>query len=72
MSETEKNIRDDLFYQQKNGYDLMDTEERLELERYCGEYMNYLNVSRTEREAVREGIALAESKGSSPTRRAWP
>ena len=66
MSETEKNIRDDLFYQQKNGYDLMDTEERLELERYCGEYMNYLNVSRTEREAVREGIALAESKGFVP------
>ena len=66
MADTEKNIRDDLFYTQKNGYDLIDTEERLELERYCAEYMSYLNASRTEREAVREGIAYAESKGFVP------
>ena len=66
MADNEKNIRDDLFYTQKNGYDLIDTEERLELERYCGEYMSYLDASRTEREAVREGIALAESKGFVP------
>ncbi len=66
MAETESALRKELFYEQKNGYDLIDVAERLELERYCDAYKTYLNASRTEREAVREGIALAESKGFVP------
>ncbi|MDO4982837.1 MAG: aminopeptidase [Eubacteriales bacterium] len=56
-------IRKKLFYEQKNGYDLIDTEERVALESYCRDYMAYLNASRTEREAVANAIAEAEELG---------
>ena len=56
-------LRSRLFYEQKNGYDLIDTAERVKCEEYCRAYMDYLNVSRTEREAVRNAIAEAEAKG---------
>ena len=59
-------LREKLFYEQKNGYDLLDTQERVALEDYCREYMAYLNESRTEREAVRNAIALAEEQGFKP------
>ena len=65
MSEKKENkeLRKALFYEQKNGYDLIDTEERLALERYCDGYKQFLDVSRTEREAVREAIRQAEQEG---------
>lgn len=56
-------LRSKLFYEQKNGYDLIDTEERLAVEDYCRDYMQYLNSSRTEREAVNNAISLAEGRG---------
>lgn len=56
-------IRDGLFYEPKNGYDLIDIEERKKLEEYCAAYMEYLNDSRTEREAVNNAIELAEANG---------
>ena len=56
-------LRDRLFYEQKNGYDLIDTAERIKCEEYCAEYIRYLNASRTEREAVRNAIAEAEALG---------
>ena len=56
-------LREKLFYEQKNGYDLIDTDERIRCEDYCAEYIRYLNDSRTEREAVKNAIALAEEKG---------
>ena len=56
-------MRNELFYQQKNGYDLIDTDERIALEDYCGGYMAYLDASRTEREAVANAIALARKQG---------
>ena len=56
-------LRSGLFYEQKNGYDLIDTDERVALENYCAGYMSYLNDSRTEREAVNNAIALAEEQG---------
>ena len=56
-------LRSKLFYEQKNGYDLIDTQERIAVEDYCRDYMDYLNRSRTEREAVVNAIAIAESKG---------
>ncbi len=70
MAEQENlTLREELFYQQKNGYDLIDVEERLALERYCEDYKAYLNASRTEREAVREGIRQAEAAGFVPYER---
>ncbi len=56
-------LREKLFYEQKNGYDLIDTEERVKLEEYCIEYMDYLDRSRMEREAVANAIELAEARG---------
>ena len=56
-------MRKELFYEQKNGYDLIGSEERLELEDYCRDYMAFLNDSRTEREAVKNAIAMAEERG---------
>ncbi len=59
-------IKDKLFYQQKNGYDLLDAQERLACEEYCRGYMDYLDTARTEREAVKEAIRLAEEAGFAP------
>ena len=59
-------LRDQLFYQPKNGYDRIDTEERLALENYCKGYMSFLNVCRTEREAVAWTVASAEELGFKP------
>lgn len=56
-------LRSKLFYEQKNGYDLIGTEERIAVEEYCRNYMEFLNGSRTEREAVKNAIAEAEKLG---------
>ena len=56
-------LKEKLFYEQKNGYDLIDTEERLAVEDYCRGYMDYLNESRVEREAVKNAIKLAKKQG---------
>ena len=56
-------LRSKLFYEQKNGYDLIDTRERLAVEDYCRSYMDYLDRSRMEREAVANAIELAEKQG---------
>ena len=59
-------LREQLFYEQKNGYDLIGTEERIALEDYCRAYMAFLNRSRTEREAVCSAIEEAEACGFVP------
>ena len=41
-------LRSKLFYEQKNGYDLIDTEERLKVEDYCKGYIQFLDNSRME------------------------
>ena len=56
-------IKKELFYEQKNGYDLIGTDERIKMENYSAAYMRYLNDARTEREAVKLAIELAEAKG---------
>ena len=67
MNESKKSEwREKLFYQQKNGYDLIDAEESRLAFAYCEGYKQYLNASRTEREAVREAIAIAEAEGFVP------
>ena len=66
MSEEKTNLRDSLFFEPKNGYDLIGTEECVAVEEYCEGYKAYLNESRTEREAVANAIALAEAQGFVP------
>ena len=56
-------IRDELFYRQKNGYDTMSTQQRIDMEDYCRGYMAFLNEARTEREAVKMAIEMVEAKG---------
>ncbi len=66
MEEKKDTLREGLFYRQKHGYDLIDVKERLLLEAYCDDYKAFLNASRTEREAVAEGIRQAEAAGFVP------
>ena len=56
-------VRKQLFYEQKNGYDLISRDDHLASEDYCRGYMDYLNDSRTEREAVINAVALAKENG---------
>ena len=56
-------LRAKLFYEPENGYDRIDTDERIALEAYCREYIAFLNECRTERETVKNTIAEAEAKG---------
>lgn len=56
-------IKEALFYKQQNGYDTMDTAQRIAVEDYCSGYMAFLNENRTEREAVKTAIELAEDAG---------
>ena len=56
-------LKSKLFYEQKNGYDLIDTAERIKCEEYCADYIRYLDASRTEREAVNNALAVAEASG---------
>ncbi len=59
-------LREQLFYEQKNGYDRLSTEESIRMNRYCREYMEFLNEARTEREASRYAIRKAEEYGFRP------
>jgi aspartyl aminopeptidase len=65
MTEKKENdkIRKELFYKRENGYDLVTVDERVAVEDYCTGYARFLSDARTEREAVRLGIAEAESRG---------
>lgn len=65
MSEN-REWREKLFYEQKNGYDLIDAEEAKLAYAYCEGYKQFLNAVRTEREAVKEAIAMAEEAGFVP------
>ena len=58
-----ENLIENLFFEPKNGYDRIGTDERIALENYCREYMDFLNAARTEREAVRYAIEKAEDCG---------
>lgn len=59
-------FRKELFYTQKNGYDLIDTQERIACDEYCEGYKSFLDSARTERECVSMAISLAQEKGFVP------
>ena len=63
---SENNWRESLFYEQKNGYDLIDAEETKLVYAYCEGYKRFMDAARTEREAVKTGIELAEEEGFVP------
>lgn len=53
----------DLFYKQQNIFETISEDEKKASDAYCEDYKAYLQVSKTEREAVREAIKLAEKEG---------
>ena len=59
----EPDIREELFFQPKNGYDCIDREERILIEEYAEKYKAFLDKARTEREAVKLSIRMAEEAG---------
>ena len=61
--------KEELFYTKKNAYDIIKDDEITRADAYCEEYKNYLDAAKTEREAVKEAIRLAESHGFTPLRR---
>ena len=63
MSEKTEELRKALLRAPKNGYDRINAEERVELERYCKNYMKFIDAAKTEREAVSATIEMAEDAG---------
>ena len=68
----EPDIREELFFQPKNGYDCIDREERILIEEYAEKYKAFLDEARTEREAVKLSIRMAEEAGFVEYRRGMP
>ena len=64
--EEAKTLKEQLLFKKKTAYEVMTEEEKKEMEEYSKEYMWYIDHSKTEREAVRSGIALLEKKGFVP------
>ncbi len=61
-----KKLKEDLFYTRKNGR-LKCEKEILDLaDSYCEDYKKFLDDAKTEREAVKTAISLAEKKGFKP------
>lgn len=61
-----KTLKENLFYNRKNGR-LKASEETIQkADSYCEGYKAYLDAAKTEREAVEEAVKLAEAKGFVP------
>ena len=63
MSEKTEELRKALPRNPKNGYDRINAEERAEMERYCKDYMKFMDAAKTEREAVSYTVEKAEEAG---------
>ena len=59
-------LKDELFYKAKNTYEALSEEEIAAAYEYAAGYMKFLNGGKTERECVKEGIALLEAEGFLP------
>ena len=56
-------LRDTLLYKPKNGYDRLSPADEQAMERYCKDYMAFLDHGKTERDCVDYTIQLAEARG---------
>ncbi len=57
------NLREELLYAPKHGYDRLSEEDRTAMEDYCKRYMRFISRAKTEREAVSETVAQAMEAG---------
>ena len=58
-----KELKEKLYYQKKNGLLKVDDVTLKAVSDYCEGYKNFLDNAKTEREAVKTAVALAEDKG---------
>ena len=58
--------KEKLYLQKKNGGLVLSEEELQKADAFCEEYKNFLNSSKTEREAVHYAVARAEKLGFTP------
>ena len=63
MAEKKSERRDKMFYEQKNGYDIISERDREAMRAYCNGYSEFLDIARTERLAVSRAVIMAEEKG---------
>ena len=61
-----ENLRKELMYSPKNGYDRISEADLAAMEPYCKEYMEFISQCKTEREAVDWTIEVAEKNGFKP------
>ncbi len=66
MELSSKEWKEKLYYRPKNVYDVLTEEQKSEMMTYAKGYMSFIDASKTEREAVKTAIAMAESKGYCP------
>ncbi len=59
-------LRDELFYKKKSAFELKNKEQLAEVMEYAKEYMHYLDVAKTEREAVIYTVEKLEEAGFRP------
>ena len=58
-----KQLKEKLFYSKKNVFEVTDADAAY---KYAVDYMRFLDVAKTERESVCEGIKMAEAAGFRP------
>ena len=63
-----QNLKDELFYKKKSVFERKSADELAEAMKYAEGYAAWLDQSKTEREAVKAGIALLEKAGYKPYR----
>lgn len=66
MTKERNEIARELLRRPKNGFDELPQAERAEMERYCRDYMKFIDDAKTEREAVAVTVAMAEDAGFVP------
>jgi len=60
------NLKNKLLFPRKNASAFMTEEETKAADDYCKPYITFLNAAKTEREAVRTAVAMAENEGFVP------
>ncbi len=61
-----KKLKEDLFYKRKNGRQISDENTLITADDYCEGYKEFLDLAKTEREAVKVAISKAQDKGFKP------
>ena len=58
-----KELRDTLSATPKNAWEVLNEDDRRDLYAYCDRYLSFISANKTEREAVRSAVAMAQKAG---------